>query len=68
MYYHCISMVESLRDPDLDPELREKYNRQLQKNRMRLSELADHSEVNYRMYQTIVVSFNTCPIKEREYS
>lgn len=68
MYYHCISMVESLRDPDLDPELREKYNRQLQKNRMRLSELADHSEVNYRMYQTIVVSLNTCPIKEIEYS
>ncbi|GAA5806716.1 hypothetical protein MFLAVUS_000064 [Mucor flavus] len=54
MYYHCIAVVESLRDPDLDPETREKYTCQLQKNRQRLSELADHSEVNYRMYQKVV--------------
>lgn len=57
MYYHCIAVVESLRDPDLDPETREKYTRQLEKNRQRLIELADHSEVNYRMYQKVVVSF-----------
>lgn len=60
MYYHSISVVESLRDPDLDPETREKYTCQLQKNRKRLSELADHSEVNYRMYQKIVVSLCLC--------
>ncbi|KAI7874264.1 uncharacterized protein EV154DRAFT_486946 [Mucor mucedo] len=54
MYYHSIAVVESLRDPSLDPEIREKYTCQLQKNRKRLSELADHSEVNYRMYQKIV--------------
>lgn len=56
MYYHCISIVESLRDPELDPQTREKYTRQLEKNRKRLIELADHSEINYRMYQTVVVS------------
>lgn len=56
MYYHSIAVVESLRDPELDPETREKYTCQLKKNRKRLSELADHSEVNYRMYQKIVVS------------
>lgn len=56
IYYHSIAVVESLRNPNLDPEIREKYTCQLQKNQKRLSELADHSEVNYRMYHKIVVS------------
>jgi hypothetical protein len=49
-------MIECLRDTDLDPETREKYTIQLNKNRNRIHELADHSEANYRMYEQIVVS------------
>lgn len=56
MYYHCIAIVESLRDPHLEPSTREKYEKQLYKNEKRLNELATHSEVNYRMYHKVVVS------------
>lgn len=56
MYYHCIAIVESLRNPNLDPGTREKYEKQLYKNEKRLNELATHSEVNYRMYHKVVVS------------
>lgn len=56
MYYHCIAIVESLRNPNLDPSTREKYEKQLYKNEKRLNELATHSEVNYRMYHKVVVS------------
>jgi hypothetical protein len=52
-----MALVDALREPDLlSPEVHEKYSNQLVKNRKRLSELADHSEVNYRMYQKVVVS------------
>ncbi|CEP16554.1 hypothetical protein [Parasitella parasitica] len=54
MYYHCIAIVESLRDPGLDPSTRERYEKQLHKNEKRLNELATHSEVNYRMYHKVV--------------
>ncbi|KAF1803065.1 hypothetical protein FB192DRAFT_1421030 [Mucor lusitanicus] len=54
MYYHCIAIVESLRDPHLEPSTREKYEKQLYKNEKRLNELATHSEVNYRMYHKVV--------------
>lgn len=57
MYYHGMCIVESLRDPELDPQVHEKYTIQLQKIRKRLSDLADHSEVNYRMYQRVVVTY-----------
>lgn len=56
MYYHCIAIVESLRDPNLEPGIRDKYEKQLYKNERRLNELATHSEVNYRMYHKVVVS------------
>lgn len=56
MYYHCIAIVESLRDPNLEPSIRDKYEKQLYKNEKRLNELATHSEVNYRMYHKVVVS------------
>lgn len=55
MYYHCVALVESLRNPDLDPEIRQKYETQLYNNERRLNELATHSEVNYRMYHKTVV-------------
>lgn len=51
-------MVESLRDPDIDPELKEKYENQLRLNERLLNELASHSEVNYRMYHKIVVRYS----------
>jgi type IV secretory pathway VirD2 relaxase len=56
MYYHCVALVESLRNPDLDSETRDKYETQLYKSERRLDELATHSEVNYRMYHRTVVS------------
>lgn len=57
LYYHGLGLVDCLRDPEsLSPETLEKYSSQLVKTRKRLSELADHSEVNYRMYQKVVVS------------
>lgn len=57
MYYHGMCIVEALRDPELDPETHERYTVQLAKIRKRLSDLADHSEVNYRMYQRVVVTY-----------
>ncbi|KAI9486524.1 MAG: hypothetical protein EXX96DRAFT_549376 [Benjaminiella poitrasii] len=54
MYYHSMAIVESLRDSNIDPLNREKYEKQLKKNEARLNELAAHSEVNYRMYHKIV--------------
>lgn len=59
MYYHGMCIVEALRDPELDPETHERYTVQLAKIRKRLSDLADHSEVNYRMYQRVVVMYKT---------
>ena len=62
MYYHSISIVESLRDPNLDAAIREKYTRQLYKNEKKLNDLATYSEVNYRMYHKIVVTYRQPPL------
>jgi hypothetical protein len=56
MYYHCIAIVESLKNENLDPHVEEKYRNQLFKCEKRLGQLANHSEVNYRMYHRMVVS------------
>ncbi|KAI8980390.1 hypothetical protein BDB01DRAFT_851685 [Pilobolus umbonatus] len=54
MYYHCMSIVDCLRDTNLDASTRLKYTTQLYDLEKRLGQLADHSEVNYRMYHRIV--------------
>lgn len=56
IYYHTLALIEALRDPQLDPETREKYYNQVLLHERKLSDFAQYSAVNYRLYYTIIVS------------
>lgn len=56
IYYHALSMIEMLRDPDLDPVKRERYEKQVDLHEKRLNQFSKFSEVNYRLYHTILVN------------
>ncbi|CAO3682903.1 unnamed protein product [Rhizopus stolonifer] len=47
IYYHSLSLIECLRDEDLDSEVRKKYKTQLDVHKENLSIMAAYSSVNY---------------------
>lgn len=56
MYYHSLSLIECMREPELDPETREKYKMRLEGYKEKLGIMAAHSYVNYGLHYKILVN------------
>ncbi|CAO3666047.1 unnamed protein product [Rhizopus microsporus] len=54
MYYHSLSLIECMREPELDPETREKYKMRLEGYKEKLGIMAAHSYVNYGLHYKIL--------------